>query len=377
MATKIEEQESDHLHRKYTSERTNHYGYKTFSRTKEEFLTFYENELADQINEFEAEREKYWKVIKKRFFLVIIGLILLFIMFLFDQTDTLIKVVIYFNVFAFSLGFIAVWFTNWQKRVEDKVKISIVPKIVKFMNPNFTYDPNKHMPKTAFHEALIFKNKADGYTGDDLIKGFVYDEEEQAQTNVAFSEIAAINSHKVRTAKGKKRKKTGLQMIGLFFKVDFNKDFGRSVTIIKPRWLLKKRKYRRKLALYGNKTPLKEVHLENPAFKKQFIVHSNDQVNARVILQADTMQNLLDFVNYQSETLSGEPAKKRKRKHYIPYFTFRKNQIYLLLHTQRNHFNVYLFEKLTIETVYNYFKDINRVLRLIDDLNLNLDLYKK
>lgn len=379
MTKKEEEMKKGHLHRTYTSERLNNYGYKTFSRTKEEFITFYENELAEQMMQFEAERKKYWDTIKKRFFYALAGLIVLLVLFLLDrsETETLIKVIIYFNAVIFSLGYITVNFTKWQNRVESKVKASIVPKIVKFMNPNFTYEPDKHMEKSEFHRALIFKNKADSFLGDDLIKGFVYDEDQQAQTNVSFSEIAAINANKVWTAKGKKIKPTGLLMIGMFFKVDFNKDFGRSVTIIKPRWLLKKKKYRKKLALYGKNTPLQEVHLENPTFTKQFIVHSNDQINARVILQADTMQNLLDFVNYQSETLSGKPAKKRKRKHYIPYFTFRNNQIYLLLHTQRNHFNVHLFEEITIETAYNYFKDINRVLRLIDDLNLNLDLYKK
>lgn len=128
--------------------------------------------------------------------------------------------------------------------------------------------------------------------------------------------------HKVRTREGKKRKALKRLAIGLFFKVDFNKDFGKSITLIKPRWTIRRRKFRKILALYGKNIPLQEVHLENPEFMKEFIVHSNDQVNSRVILQVDTMQNLLDFVHYRSETLSGEQAKKRKKKFYIPYFTF-------------------------------------------------------
>lgn len=34
-------------------------------------------------------------------------------------------------------------------------------------------------------------------------------------------------------------------------------------------------------------------------------------------------------------------------------------------------------KELNIDTVYDYFKNINLVLRFIDDLNLNLKLYKK
>lgn len=361
----------------YTEERVNRYGYKKFSRTKEEFTIFYENELKESIIVLEKERRKRWLQLKKRMYLVILFWIVSPILLLYDGFELHIKGIILFNIICFPLGYLAVGYLDWNKEIEQKVKQSIVHKMVHFMNPNFTYDPVSHISRQTFNQMLMFRNRADSVLGDDLIEGFVYDKEEDARTNVSFSEVSALNMHKTRTRDGKKRKALKRLAIGLFFKVDFNKDFGNSVTLIKPRWITRKRKYRKKLALYGKKTPLQEVHLENPAFMKEFIVHSNDQINSRVILQADTMQNLLDFVHYRSETLSGKQAKKRKKKFYIPYFTFRQNKIYVLLHTRRNHFTVNLAKELSIETAYDYFKDINRVLRLIDDLYLNLNLYKK
>src|SRR5690625_4026926 len=358
-------------------------GRKRFSRTREEYIAFYKEQLQDKIAEIDVERETYKKKIVNRLIVGSIIVIVLFFFVLYDERsfeseEAYMKWVIYFPIFIGVMGYNAVSWMKAKEKIEAKVKVYVIDKLVRFMNPNFTYDPDGYVPQKDFNDTLVFRNKADVYLGDDLIDGYVYDEKEQARTNVAFSEIVAMNKEKSYTTKGKKIKPVGTYVYGLFFKVDFNKDFGRSITIVKPRCRMKKRKYRKKLAVYGGKkSSMQEVHLENPDFMKQFIVHSNDQILARVIFQADTMENLLTFVNYKPDLVSGKKAKRRKRKHRIPYFTLRRNQIYVVYHTKSNHFNVNIFEKLSIDTVYTYFQDINRVLRLIDDLNLNLDLYKK
>src|SRR5699024_3875574 len=183
-----------------------------------------------------------------------------------------------------------------------KVKDQVVPQLVEFMNPNFSYAAEKFMDKVDFDRTLIFRNKTDSFLGDDLISGFVYDEEEEAQTKVSFSEIAAVNIHKSVNIKGEKGKPAVVYVNGHFFKAEFNKYFGKSITIIKPRCLLGKRKYQKKLARYGKGTPLEEVHLENDEFMEEFITHSNDQVEAWVILQSDSIQHVLDYVHLRADT---------------------------------------------------------------------------
>lgn len=374
---KMSKNKDDSLHDTYTSERTNHYGLQIFSRTKDEFINFYKNELENKIVELEKVRKEKWSQLKTLLLIIIVSwLILVYLFYIDETTEPFLKYIMLFNLFVFPLGFSALRYTKWKNSIEAEIKESIMPKMVHFMNPNFTYDPEAHISQETFNDMYLFKHRADHVSGDDLIEGFVFDEKEKAQTNVTYSEVVALNMNKVINKKGKKQKALKLLTLGLFFKVDFNKDFGQSITIVKPRWVLKKRKFRKKLAAYGKGTPLEEVHLENSEFMNEFIVHSNDQINARVIFQADTMQNLLDFVQHRADTLSGEKPKKRKRQHYIPYFTFRENKIYVMIHTLRNHFSVQLSKPLSIETAYDYFKDINRVLRLIDDLYLNLDLYK-
>src|SRR5690625_3706342 len=117
--------------------RTNRYGFKTFSRTKEEFLQFYESHLEHQMMGLEKKRKKYSKAWIKRVVLTFIGLIVLLLLFLLpDDMETFLKVIIYINIIMVGLGYISFSYMKWQKAIENVVKEEVVPKLVTFMNPN-------------------------------------------------------------------------------------------------------------------------------------------------------------------------------------------------------------------------------------------------
>ncbi len=356
---------------KETNERrTNKYGLEMFSKEKSQFISFYKEHLEAELEKIEIERQKFMKGLIPR--IIASPFILLLIYYAFHELTIFVVPAAPIAI----IGWIGLYWMKHKRKLEAKAKAFIIPELIRFMNSNFTYDPEGSLTLTDVNSMRMFKNNADHISGDDLIKGYVYDEHEQVSTNVAFSEVGVLNTRKIYQNKKVISKPLGLLAIGLLFKADFNKDFGKSFTMIKPRWLLKKRKYRKKLRLFDKHSNMKEVHLENPAFSKQFIVHSNDQIEARVILQADTMENILAFVNYLPDTIERK-RKRRKRSRFIPYFTFHNNQVYVLIHTKSNHFMLNIMKKLDIDTVYDYFKDINLVLRFIDDLNLNLKLYQK
>src|SRR5699024_2800215 len=106
---------------------------------------------------------------------------------------------------------------------------------------NFTYDPEGSLTLKDVNSMQVFKNNADHIVGDDLIEGYVYDAHEQATTNVSFSEVGVLNTRKIYQRKKVISKPLGLLAIGLLFKADFNKDFGKSFNSMIPRWLLKLR----------------------------------------------------------------------------------------------------------------------------------------
>lgn len=348
----------------------NDYGLELFAKEKTDFIAFYEEHLQEELESLEVERKIFMKGLIPR--IIAAPFLLLFIYYAFRDITL-------FVIPAAPLaitGWIGLYWMQHKKKLESKAKMLIVPKLVKFMNPHFTYEPEGSLTIDDVNEMRLFKHRADIGTGDDLIKGYVYDRDEDAKTYLSFSEMIVRKDYKKRH-KGKViEKPLGMLAAGLLFKVEFNKEFGRSFTMIKPRWLLKKRKYQKKLKRFDKQHKMQEVLLENPLFMKKFIVHSTDQIEARVILQSDTMENLLRFVNYVPDTIERK-QKKRKKSRFIPYFTFYNNLVYVLIHTRSNHFILNIMKELNIDTVYDYFKDINLVLRFIDDLNLNLKLYQK
>lgn len=348
----------------------NAYGLELFAKEKTEFIAFYEKHLKEELESLEVERKKFMKGLIPQ--IIAAPFLLLFIYYVFRDITLFIIPAAPIAI----TGWIGLYWMRHKKKLESRAKVIIVPKLVKFMNSYFTYEPDGSLTIDDVNEMRIFKHRADVGFGDDLIKGYVYDRDEDAYTYLSFSEMIVRNDYKKRQ-KGKViEKPLGMLAAGLLFKVEFNKDFGRSFTMIKPRWLLKKRKYRKKLKKFDKQHIMQEVLLENPMFMKKFVVHSTDQIEARVILQTDTMENLLEFVNYVPDTIERKRG-KRKKGRFIPYFTFYNNQVYILIHTGSNHFILNIMKELNIDTVYDYFKDINLVLRFIDDLNLNLKLYKK
>src|SRR5699024_1911309 len=291
----------------------------------------YEEHLQKELESLEVERKQFIKGLIPR--IIAAPFLLLLIYYAFRDVTL-------FVIPAAPLaitGWIGLYWMRHKKKLESKAKKLIVPRLVQFMNPNFIYEPDGSLTLDDVNKMLIFKHKADLGVGDDLIKGYVYDREEDAKTHLSFSEMVVRKDYKKRQ-KGKViEKPLGMLAAGLLFKVEVNKDFGHSFTMIKPRWLLKKRKYRKKLKQFDKQDSMQEVLLENPVFMKKFIVHSTDQIEARVILQADTMENLLQFVNYVPDTIERE-GKKRKKERFIPYFTFYNNLVYVLIHTRSNHF---------------------------------------
>lgn len=348
----------------------NKYGLRLFAKEKSAFISFYQERLETELMKLEVERKGFIKGLNLRILLA--PFVFLLIFYGFRDISIFVVPVVPLMI----IGWISVYWMKHKKHMEAKVKAFIMPELVTFMNPDFTYSPENSLLKEDVDATYMFQRKVDSLLGDDLIEGYVLDEVEDVGTNIRFSEVAALSTEKYYTKRGTRMKPLGLFVLGLLFIADFNKDFGDSLTLIKPRWMMKKRKYRKKLREFDKHSSMQEVHLEDPEFSKQFIVHSNDQVEARVILQADTMENILEFVNYVPDTIERK-QKRRKRQRFIPYFTFRKNKVSVLIHTRSNHFSLNIMKELTIDTVYDYFKDINLVLRFVDDLNLNLQLYKK
>ncbi len=170
-----------------------------------------------------------------------------------------------------------------------------------------------------------------------------------------------MQKKKYKDNKGRTRYSTIFQ--GLFIVADFHKNFY-GQTVILPdlaqntfgnligNWLQSKNLSRDEL-----------VKMDNPDFEKEFVVYSNDQIEARYILSHTMMERLLDF--------------KKKTAHDI-HISFVDNHLHLAIDYGKDLFEPTVFtslldEKLTKEYINNLYLAVS----IVEELKLNERLWSK
>jgi len=241
------------------------------------------------------------------------------------------------------------WFIS--KGYRSNFKSLIIERIVKFVDDELQYDAKSCIKKSEFNTSKIFHIKPNRYKGDDLVWGKI------GQTAIRFSELDA----KYESGSGKNR--TVVQIFkGLFFIADFNKHF-RGRTVVLPDTT---EKLFGKLAQTFQKlnfTRDELVKLEDPEFEKEFVVYSNDQVEARYILSTSLMKRIVDF--------------KRKSDRKI-HLSFINSQVNVAISYNRGLFEPKLFSTLLdFGLVRQYFEDLELAVGIVEDLNLNTRIWTK
>ena len=146
---------------------------------------------------------------------------------------------------------------EWRHTYKTQVIEAIVNS---FFGDSGVYEPQNGHSEAEFMDTELFNRSPDRYSAEDLIKGQV------DKTLIYFSETHA--EYKTKNSKGKTSWHTIFR--GLLLTADFNKHFnGRTIVKQKSFW---------NFFSQGN------IELENPAFRDEFSVHSDDSIEARYIL---------------------------------------------------------------------------------------------
>lgn len=230
-------------------------------------------------------------------------------------------------------------------------KSQVIEKLVNFIDENLQYRPHDKIPQSTFMLSKIFTTEPNRYSGDDLVFGKVGD------TAIKFSELDA----EYESGSGKDRHVETV-FKGLFFIADFNKDFT-CTTVILPDtaeklfgWLGQKMQ---EMNVFRGQL----VKLEDSEFEKNFVVYSNDQIQARYILSPSLMERILKF---KAET---------GRKIHL---SFVGSMVFVAIPFSRNLFEPKLFSPLTdFENIRLYYDDLALAVDIVDDLNLNTRIWSK
>lgn len=222
--------------------------------------------------------------------------------------------------------------------------------LLKELNPNWQYFPEKHISENNFNRSGLFNKSNDRFKGDDLICGLI------DKTKFCCSELH------VEEQSGSGESETWVTIFkGIFFFAEFNKHI-KSKTYVATDNVESifgsLAKTFQKLSFKGSL-----VNLENQEFEKYFVVHSTDQQEARYILTPAIMESMVNL------------RQKYGRK---IQFSFVGSRVYCSLSFSEN-----LFEPKVFSTVQN-FSDIQFMVDLfnisktiISELNLNTRIWTK
>jgi len=311
---------------------------------------FYYKTLYPVLQELEQERETLKKKIIK--LAVIYALFTSFIgYYIFKYSHGEIEIFLFFLFAAFTLG--AILYKYIIKEYKSDFKEKIIAPLIHELDENLDYFPQLHVQEGYFTRSRLFTSRPDRVSGNDYIRGKI------DGVPIEFSDLHAEKRHK--DSKGRTTWTTIFQ--GLFIVSEFNKHF-KSQTVVLPdraqrtfgdfigNWLQANNFSRNEL-----------VKMDNPAFEKEFVVYSNDQVEARYILTHTMMQKLLNY--------------KKQTKHPL-YISFIGGNIYLAIEYNKDLFEASVFHSLLkYKIAMEYLKTLHLAVGVIEELKLNQKLWSK
>ncbi|MEI7828440.1 MAG: DUF3137 domain-containing protein [Prolixibacteraceae bacterium] len=170
-----------------------------------------------------------------------------------------------------------------NKQFTDQFKPFVNSKLITFINPAYSYSPEKSMELQVVNDSQLFAGFPD-FTclSEDLTEG------EAGNHQFLFSTIIVRSDHQ----SGNQSDPMDL-FSGLLFKTGINKKFN-GHTFVRPDYaeniLGRLGRGLQKMSLDETKL----VQMEHPEFEKYFVVKSTDQVEARYLLTPSLIEKLLN-----------------------------------------------------------------------------------
>lgn len=313
-------------------------------------IDIYYNDLYPVLNELENERieiAKKLRIIQVIFVLMVVTVIYLTYKYNLQDSGDII--------FSLITLLLIIYVYIQKILTKDYVyyfKNSVIKKLIKSFDSSLKYDPNGYFPPALYNSSKLFLKKYDRYSGNDLVSGQI------DGISIIFSDIKT--EYKTKDSKGRTHWHTIFK--GLFFMADFNKNF-KGITLVYPDFAQKFfGDFGQFLQEFNKKYLLSLVKMDHPEFEKEFVVYSNDQIEARYILTPNLMEKLVAF---------------RKKVNQPIYLSFVNNHIFIAIYGQ-DHFEPTIFKSLLdFDVAKNYIETIKFSLGLVEELNLNRKIWSR
>ncbi|MGZ8187566.1 MAG: DUF3137 domain-containing protein [Methylosarcina sp.] len=320
-------------------------------KSQVEFLKLYQSRLVPALHNLEPARKEALVAFLTGLFFGLIGVAGWVVFFRNGKAMVLIPALV-----PSVIGFYYLYRYGQKKRdYAEAFKEHVIREMVKLIDSNLQYYPRQRISQSDYRQSDIFRNPMDRYSGDDLVEGAL------GATHCRFSELHHQEKKESTDSKGRKRTYWVTVFKGIFFIADFNKHLSGRTYIVPDAGmnLLGIGKLFEKWRFDRGEL----VELENPEFEKLFTVYGTDQVEARYILSPSLMDRLVNF---------------RRKANTRLHISFIDSNLYLAIALNKNLFEPNLFSS-GVKSGYlkDYFRYLDLVTGIIEDLNLNLRIWGK
>jgi len=315
-----------------------------------EVMNFYYESIYPKVLNLELERlVVVKKILKLRWILGTILAIGSLFVFIFNTLMDSITYICSLGIFIFM---IYLFFQNlFSKRYVSGFKDEVLAKIIKFLDPNLTFDKLLYISSFDYQKSHIFKKKFDRYNGNDLVSGVI------DQTKILFSDL-----HTEYKVQGEKKVEWVTIFKGIFFIADFNKEINGELFVL-PDKITKNLGHIASFFQGYNKKHGDLAKMDNPEFEKNFVVYTSNQITARYILTHSMMERILRL---------------KKQVGVEIYLSFIGTKIYIAIAYNEDKFEADPFKSLkNFIPIRNYVETLTLLLSIIDDFKLNDRLWSR
>ena len=308
---------------------------------------FYENIYPD-LEFLEQKRLKIYESLKKTAIVLFI-LTCMFFYLLFDVIPSQIDLLIL--CFIIPFGIFTFIYKMKVSGYASLFKDQIIEKLVEFIGDSLKYSKLGKISEQEYRQSALFPQRLDRYNGDDLVVGKV------DGVDVRFSEV-----HSEVKKKGNKDKSYWQTIFrGLFFIADFNKHF-KGKTVVLPD---SSEKFLGSLSHFFQSFSSRGelIKMDSPEFEKEFVVYSDDQIEARYILSHSLMESILEYKKLVGKNIS---------------ISFVGSNIYIAIGFKQKLFEPKIYKKVTsFDEVRFYFEVLSLTSDIVKHLNLDKKIWSK
>ncbi len=324
---------------------------------------FYEN-IYPNLDFLEEKRIKIYSYLKKVAIMLFIFTCIVIYSLFGMVPDT-------FNLLILCVAISSAIFTFiYKMKVKDFTSLfknQVIEKLVLFVDDSLSYNKDSSISEYEYKQSSLFYQKIDKYSGDDLVVGKV------DGVDIRFSEVHT----EVKDKRNRLGTDSGINLVidlildflikmnttfhGLFFIADFNKNFKGKTLIVPDKSEKFLGSFSHFFQSFSSRGEL--VKMDNPKFEKEFVIYSDDQIEARYILSHSLMESILEYKKLVGKNIS---------------ISFVKSNIYIAIGFREKLFEPKIYKKITsFNEVKFYFQVLCLTTEIVKHLNLDRRLWSK